>query len=1659
MMTGLRRLKGIAVLLAKITGWLIAGILLLLLLVIGSLHFPVVQNYLVGKATGIVESKTGTRAAIGYIRIVFPAEVVLERTYLEDQEGDTLFYAGRLGLDAGIFGLLRKSIVIDRFTMDDFRLFVSRSENDTLFNYSFLAEAFTGEPSTDTTSSEWDFAINKIALANGHLQFDDRYTGDYYDARLGDFVLTFDDFDLNNQIFVADLISLRESGLILRPSVSSSPDTAASESPSNGNTFPQLGLKKLVLQNVDVEFNPDSASRLLANAGEIEIQPRRFSLDQQRLEIDQIRIDRTFVSYQVRASAELPDQDPIAGESGSQQNWVITLNALDLTGNSFQYENFNAQSTSASIDPNHLWIQAFSLHAGDIRYDSAGMKASVQSMKFRERGGLVLEDLSGVVALGKEALQVDNLVVATPESKLQLNASGAIPSQNDSVTWTTKPVEVSLNADIAYNDVRLFAALLPKALVDAIPSTGSLKVVSTASGTPDRLTIKEIRVNPVATTNMVLDGYVAGLPEIQQINYDVNLRELSTVRDDLALFLPDSLMQVYHVPDWLQFSGEVSGTLTRVEGELLMNSNLGSIHANGRMPIDTAIQDQSYALNVELDSLAVGTLIKNEVIGAITLSLNAEGNNLISDVPMDARFKLLLREATYNGYTYRNFMADGKLDSSFFSGIASIDDENLQMILDADLDFRDSIPHYIASLGIEFADLYALRLTERPLTVRTTFGADLQMDSSRRINGSVSVHDVVIFNGESTYTADSLLVTSIDQEEHTELSIRSDLLDGEFTGTINLLSLPGVLGNHFAKYYGTAQDRNDSSSVQNFEFDLRLKNTELLTELLLPELEPFEPGVIRGEFDSQADKLDIEVALPEITYGTIFLDSISLDVNSTRQELQAGLRLKNLRMDTLQLGTIVLNSRVAKDSILASFRILDSVSEDKMRIVASVARDQDATRLSFLQDAIILNYNKWDISPQNVTIFSESRISADQVSISHENQKIEFSTPEGSDSTFNFHFTNVDLQGITDIVSGTVPVGGIVNGNLSFGSSSDKTLTSALRIDNLAVLERTWGDLIVEMNRKAMEPYRLAVSVGGRDVNLNLEGTYDDLAVPAEADVSLTIRKLGLDVLEPFLANQMRNAEGTLAADIRLYGQVTEPEITGSLELNAIEFFSVPVGVRYAVEHEVIDVGINALTLDEFTITDDAGNSLLIDGSLDTRSLSEIGFDLTIQANEFRVLNTTEDENELFYGHATLNLDASVTGTVSRPVVDMEISPGEGSTITYTIPESEKGVVERTGVVEFIDVDSHRDTFLDSLQEASTAIKGFQGIDLTANIEVDETETFTIVIDPVTGDRLTLSGAATLALTMTPSGDIKLYGQYTIEEGSYEMALYRLVNRSFSITKGSSISWNGDLLDASLGIEAVYKVETAPIDLVSNQLTTTDPQELNRYRQRLPFLVYLSVRGDLYAPEISFRLDMPEESRNTFGGSIYAQLNDLNSRESDLNKQVFALLVLKRFISDNPFENQAGDSFASGARRSVSRLMTEQLNRFLDNVEGVDLSVNLRSYEDFSSGEAEGKTDLELGLSKSLFDERLTVRVSGNVGLEGEQARRQGAADYIGDLAIEYALTPAGNLRIKGFRNSDYDVIDGELTETGAGIIYLKDFNTLLQLFNKPGKHEENGNP
>ena len=336
---------------------------------------------------------------------------------------------------------------------------------------------------------------------------------------------------------------------------------------------------------------------------------------------------------------------------------------------------------------------------------------------------------------------------------------------------------------------------------------------------------------------------------------------------------------------------------------------------------------------------------------------------------------------------------------------------------------------------------------------------------------------------------------------------------------------------------------------------------------------------------------------------------------------------------------------------------------------------------------------------------------------------------------------------------------------------------------------------------------------------------------------------------------------------------------------------------------------------------------------------------------------------------------------------------------------------------------------------------------LTSNIEVDKEARVRILIDPIAGDSLVIHGQGTFSVSMEPGGPFAITGRHEILNGSYQLSFGELIRREFVIDKGSSLTWVGSVTDATIDITAIYTVKASPLDLVQDQLTGMSEEERNKFKQEFPIQVYLMMDGGLLEPNIRLRLDLSPSQRGALGGALYAKLTELNGQESELSKQVFALLVLGRFIPSNPLASSTNGGGLTGfARSSVSQILTQQLNRLSAGmITGIGLAVGVESYQDYSSGTSAGRTQLQLGLTKQLFDERVTVQIGGNVDVEGEWSRRNSLNSFAGDIKVGYKMTEDGRWQLLMFRNNtNGDALEGDLIETGVGIVFTIDYDKLF---------------
>jgi hypothetical protein len=333
---------------------------------------------------------------------------------------------------------------------------------------------------------------------------------------------------------------------------------------------------------------------------------------------------------------------------------------------------------------------------------------------------------------------------------------------------------------------------------------------------------------------------------------------------------------------------------------------------------------------------------------------------------------------------------------------------------------------------------------------------------------------------------------------------------------------------------------------------------------------------------------------------------------------------------------------------------------------------------------------------------------------------------------------------------------------------------------------------------------------------------------------------------------------------------------------------------------------------------------------------------------------------------------------------------------------------------------------------------------------VDKEAVFNMIVDAGNGDFLRLQGAGQMTGGVDASGKITLVGSYVIDQGTYNLT-YNFLKRKFDIQKGSKIVWTGEPTTGQLDVTAIYVANAAPIDLVQGQIEAANQ---TIYKQRLPFQVELTLQGELMQPKISFDVTLPKDQNyvvaSTVTTTVRTKLAQLRQEPNEMNKQVFALLLLNRFVGENPFASSGGSMNAGFvAMQSASRLLSEQLNQLTNNlVPGVDVNMDLATTQDYTTGTEQNRTDLNVGLTKRLLNDRLTVTVGSDFQLQGPQQTNQQQNSLAGNISINYKLTKDGRYEVRVYRKNDYTgELEGYVIETGIGFIVSVDYNKFNQIF------------
>lgn len=680
------------------------------------------------------------------------------------------------------------------------------------------------------------------------------------------------------------------------------------------------------------------------------------------------------------------------------------------------------------------------------------------------------------------------------------------------------------------------------------------------------------------------------------------------------------------------------------------------------------------------------------------------------------------------------------------------------------------------------------------------------------------------------------------------------------------------------------------------------------------------------------------------------------------------------------------------------------------------------------------------LDPANSIVADTNGIALRDVIFRNEQQEVSFSGVISSRESENLQigFREFDVSQLNGfLLQYNVQTGGVVNGSASVSSVLGKPGISAdLEIRELLWYDEELGnaDILCEWDgsRNRID-VRSIITKGGKE-NIDISGYYENNNDGGLLDFKAVLSKTYVSTFGHHLKGIADNLSGIASGEIRLTGTPSDPELRGKIFLQKIGFTIDYLKTSYNFSTEV-DILPDRFAFSNVVINDINGNQALLNGSIRHQSLRDFYFDLDIAAKKIQILKTTSSDNSIYYGDAYASGSISIKGYLDYIIMDMGLKSEPGTKIQLPLNNPEE--VSRSGFITFA-------SSADQEIKKDISAKEFSGLELNMDFEITPDAQMALIFDSKIGDVIKGRGSGNISMSISPKEDLKMQGVFTIEGGEYLFTMQNIINKNFLIEKGGQVKWSGDPYNAIVDISAVYRLRAGLYDLFQD----------SSFKKLVPVDLRLSLKDKLFNPTINFDIKVQNIDPNTEN-----QVKRLINSEEERYRQAVSLLVMRRFTSPSEISGRTTASGASIVGVNAYEMLSNQLSNWASQISNqVNVGVNYRP------GDAITSEELELALSTSILNDR--VSIDGNVGMANNTggANNQNTSNLVGDFNVEVKASKDGRIRLKAFNRSNNNSLINSINSPytqGVGVFYREDFNSINELWRRYrkalfGKKEKN---
>lgn len=1385
-------------------------------------------------------------------------------------------------------------------------------------------------------------------------------------------------------------------------------------------------------------------------------------------------IDLTMRLYKPDAASPLNIKPIIdrfkSEEKKDKAKFDLSVNLVVIRRSALYYDILDApRADSTLFDKNHIAVSDIRADICAPRISDGKIDAEIKRMGAEASCGLQLRELTASVLADSDVMSVNNVVVELGDSRIALNDMTLQSPLGDSFTpanMFVSRIETLPDTYITLSDFAPFATSF-RDIDERVDIDFEL------GGSLDSLVIDRFELElPEHDAHLSTHGFIENLSkgsdsvsaDLRRLNLAMNIPHAlgfmkapgSMLHHLYAKLLPlESLGDINLLGDLTLTprSADFNGSLITACGNIDMDCGMLKAGKGAPLRVDGRVSSLSFNPSTLLPQLSALTQITFDSEADLTIA--GSGN-------IKGFANLTVPEMTWGGYYFSDIEAKAdfsgtRVETEINSSSPLIDlsarggaDLKGEMALS---EFYADIRHFSLSPFVKKGRFHGYSLAG---------GVDVSVKGRNpdSMEGWVKIDGLVLAgNDGKSLQIPRLELEAVGGDSLRTITLRSPQVDADLSGRFSLKNFGKDVKAIVASVYPSLIEADEAySSDISCTLDMTIKEDTTLTKFFKLPVDIIYPAKIDSYIRGGEEKmLGLTVDMPYLRKKDKLVEGTRLSVLVDGSAGSSQLAAHTSFPTKDGICDVNINSVGGCDSLGTdiSWKV-DRQAEIKgnFDFVTRLSRDIDTrqllTDIAIRESKMVFNDSAWTVDPGSVHI-APGRITVENISGGRRGQSLSIRGVASADSADRMvvKLKNIDLDYIFETlnISDAVQFGGCATGEfygLRLLSPEPVLYTPRLLVEGLKYNHCVMGDGDIRSywnnESKSIVINAVINQINGR------ESLIDGFIKPMseELDFKFVARSAPVGFMAPFMSAFTSRIGGTVSGHAHLFGTFKDLDMSGDIYVKDLSMKLDFTDVTYTTTDSV-HITPGRISFENVKLADRYGKTALLSGYVTHNYFHDPKFRFDIKdADNLLVYDVGENQTEdPWYGRIFGRGSASVKGIPGRVDINVNMDTSPGSTFTFVLTDAEQA--NDYTFITLRDRDKAKKDSIAALDPTPLIVRQLKEkikkqeegtpsvYAMTFEVGITPSATLDIIMDPVGGDKITAHGNGHLRMTYSSDGDLRMYGDYTIANGTYNFTLQDIIIKEFNIRERSKISFLGDPYAAQLDLVASYTVNANLSDLDKSFL---EDRELNR--TNVPVEALMIVRGDIRQPDISFDLEFPTLTRDT-----YRKVRSIVSTEDMMNRQIIYLLALNKFYTPDYIQATHGNELVSVASSTLSSRLGSMLGQLSDNW---SIAPAIRSDRgDFSD------VEVDVALSSHLLNNRLLF--NGNLGYRDKSLNNN---SFIGDFDIRYLLNRSGSIQLKAYNryNDQNYYLKSALTTQGVGIVFKRDFDNIFS-FLRPKKKKD----